>query len=155
MQSLLLGDGHGGRCVSCPAVGFVLEVWDVVDLAVRAGAVVPIDPLGPDRRRLVIVAVLLPRHGATDPHTTRTITRGSPQGFQPVSICCMDLLGVFPYCVLYRLRGVRLDAGTSGLYGCVLIMIVGFLESIIGSSPFGKNSVALGIRPDELAMDQR
>ena len=34
MQSLLLGDGHGGRGVSCPPVGFVLEGWDVADLAV-------------------------------------------------------------------------------------------------------------------------
>ncbi len=59
MQSLLLGDVYGDRCLSCPPVGFVLEVWDVADLAIRAGALVPIDPLGPDRRRLVMVAVLL------------------------------------------------------------------------------------------------
>ena len=96
------------------------------------------------------------RHGATDSHNTRTITRGSPQGFQPVSFCCMDLLGVLSYVVLYRLvRVSRLDKGSSGLHGCVLIVIGGFLELIIGSSLFGKNSVALGIRPDELAMDQR
>jgi hypothetical protein len=68
----------------------------------------------------------------------------------------MDLLGVLSYFVLYRLvRVSRLDKGSSGLHGCVLIVIGGFLELIIGSSLFGKNSVALGIRPDELAMDQR
>jgi SAM-dependent methyltransferase len=77
-------------------------------------------------------------------------------GLQPVSICWMDLLGVFPYFVLYRLLGVsRLDAGSSGLYDSVLVPISRFLESIIGSPPFGKNLVAVGIRPDESAKDQR
>lgn len=54
MQSLLLGGGHGGRGVSGPPVGFLLQGWDVADLAVQAGAVVPIDPF--DRRELCLVS---------------------------------------------------------------------------------------------------
>jgi SAM-dependent methyltransferase len=77
-------------------------------------------------------------------------------GLQPVSIRWMDLLGVVPYFVLYRLFGVsRLDAGSSGLYDSVLVPISRFLESIIGSPPFGKNLVAVGIRPDDSAKEQR
>ena len=75
-------------------------------------------------------------------------------GFEPVTTRWMDLLGVFPYFVLYRLLGVsRLDAGSSGLYDSVLVPMSRFLESIIGSPPFGKNLVAVGIRPDASAKD--
>jgi SAM-dependent methyltransferase len=77
-------------------------------------------------------------------------------GLQPVSIRWMDLLGVVPYFVLYRLFGVsRLDAGSSGLYDSVLVPVSRFLESIIGSPRFGKNLVAVGIRPDDSAKEQR
>lgn len=83
----------------------------------------------------------------------RQVIRDS--GLQPVSIRWMDLLGVVPYFVLYRVLGVsRLDAGTSGLYGSVLVPISRFLESIIGSPPLGKNLVAVGIRPDDSAKEK-
>ncbi|CAM8647434.1 hypothetical protein MCETE7_01376 [Acidimicrobiia bacterium] len=77
-------------------------------------------------------------------------------GFESVSIRWMDILGVFPYFVLYRLLGVsRLDAGSSGLYDSVVVPLSRFLESMIGSPPFGKNLVAVGIRPGASAKDQR
>lgn len=45
MQSAWVGGGHDGRGVSGEPLGFVLEGWDVSELAVETGGVVPVDPL--------------------------------------------------------------------------------------------------------------
>lgn len=45
VQSAWVGGGHDGRGVSGEPLGFVLEGWDVSELAVEAGGVVPVDPL--------------------------------------------------------------------------------------------------------------
>lgn len=44
MRSAWLGGGHDGWVVRGVPVGFAFERWDVADLAVETGRVVPVDP---------------------------------------------------------------------------------------------------------------
>ncbi len=80
----------------------------------------------------------------------RTLLRNvlTEAGFQVERLEYMDLLGVLPYFVMYRLLDVpTLDAGSSALYDRVLVPVSRFLEAHVGTPTAGKNLVAVARRP--------
>jgi SAM-dependent methyltransferase len=60
----------------------------------------------------------------------------------------MDIVGVVPYFLMYRLLSVpTLDAGSSALYDRVLVPISRFIQRGVGAPAVGKNLVAVARRP--------
>jgi hypothetical protein len=60
----------------------------------------------------------------------------------------MDIIGVVPYFIMYRLLSVHtLDAGSSALYDRVLVPISRFIQRGVGAPAVGKNLVAVARRP--------
>jgi 2-polyprenyl-3-methyl-5-hydroxy-6-metoxy-1,4-benzoquinol methylase len=60
----------------------------------------------------------------------------------------MDIIGVVPYFLMYRLLSVpTLDAGSSALYDRVLVPISRFIQRGVGAPAVGKNLVAVARRP--------
>jgi SAM-dependent methyltransferase len=60
----------------------------------------------------------------------------------------MDIVGVVPYFLMYRLLAVpTLDAGSSALYDRVLVPISRLIQRGVGAPAVGKNLVAVARRP--------
>jgi SAM-dependent methyltransferase len=71
-------------------------------------------------------------------------------GFEPDRISYMDLTGVVPYFVMYRLLDVQtLDAGSSKVYDSLIVPLSRFMESRAGAPAVGKNLVAVARRPQD------
>lgn len=69
-------------------------------------------------------------------------------GLEPVEVHYMDLLGVVPYFVMYRLLSVQsLGSASSGLYDRVIVPVSRHLERLVGRPGAGKNLVAVARRP--------
>jgi SAM-dependent methyltransferase len=69
-------------------------------------------------------------------------------GFEVERLTYMDLAGVLPYFVMYRVLDVpTLDAGSSTLYDSVIVPFSRFLEARVGTPAVGKNLVAVARRP--------
>ena len=70
-------------------------------------------------------------------------------GFEIERIDHLDVLGVVPYWLLYRVLDLdRLDRTTSGLYDRVLVPIGRLMNRWFGAPPIGKNLVVVARRPD-------
>lgn len=70
-------------------------------------------------------------------------------GFVDVDVRYVDVLGVAPYWLMYRLFDVSDLGGVSaGGYDRVIVPISRTLQRIVPRPPFGKNLVATGRRPD-------
>ncbi len=70
-------------------------------------------------------------------------------GFRIERIHHLDLLGVVPYWITYRLLGVRRLSGSSAtLYDRVLVRLGRRLERTFGPPPVGKNLVVVARRTD-------
>lgn len=71
-------------------------------------------------------------------------------GLRVEHIAYMDILGVLPYLVMYRLLDVqRLDSGSSALYDRVIVPVSRRLERLLGAPVRGKNLVAVARRGPE------
>ncbi|MFM2077976.1 MAG: hypothetical protein RJA49_1866, partial [Actinomycetota bacterium] len=71
-------------------------------------------------------------------------------GFAPERISYMDLAGVLPYFLMYRLLDVQtLDAGSSRVYDSLIVPVSRFMESRVGAPAVGKNLVAVARRPPD------
>ena len=69
-------------------------------------------------------------------------------GLDMVRIDHLDLAGVVPYFVMYRLLDVpTLDAGSSKVYDRLIVPVSRFLATRVGSPAVGKNLVAVARRP--------
>jgi SAM-dependent methyltransferase len=69
-------------------------------------------------------------------------------GFQIERIHHLDVLGIAPYWLMYRLFDrQRLDRASSGLYDRVLVPIARATEQLVGHPPVGKNLVVVARRP--------
>ena len=69
-------------------------------------------------------------------------------GFERQHITYMDLVGVVPYFLMYRLLDVKtLDSGSSRIYDSLIVPISRFIESRVGAPAVGKNLVAVARRP--------
>ena len=69
-------------------------------------------------------------------------------GFEQQHITYMDLVGVVPYFLMYRLLDVKtLDSGSSRIYDSLIVPISRFIESRVGAPAVGKNLVAVARRP--------
>lgn len=69
--------------------------------------------------------------------------------FVDIDIRYLDLLGVAPYWVMYRLFNVdRLDRVSSAGYDGVVVPLSRALQRVMRTPPFGKNLVATARRPD-------
>jgi len=69
-------------------------------------------------------------------------------GLDLVKVEYLDLAGVVPYFLMYRLLAVpTLDAGSSKVYDRVIVPISRFLATHAGSPAVGKNLVAVARRP--------
>ncbi len=69
-------------------------------------------------------------------------------GLEPVEVCYMDLLGVVPYFLMYRLLSVgSLGGGSSAVYDRIIVPISRQFERLAGRPIVGKNLVAVARRP--------
>ena len=65
-------------------------------------------------------------------------------GFTVVDLRYMDVAGVFPYWLMYRvLDRQSLDSASAGVYDRLIIPVAKVLQSIVPNPPFGKNLVAI------------
>ena len=72
----------------------------------------------------------------------------SDAGFEVVRLTYMDIAGVVPYFLMYRLLDVpTLDAGSSKFYDSIIVPVSRFIESRVGAPVVGKNLVAVARRP--------
>ena len=73
-------------------------------------------------------------------------------GLEVEKVEYLDLAGVVPYFVMYRLLDVpTLDAGSSTLYDRVIVPVSRFLAARAGSPAVGKNLVAVARRPQVMS----
>lgn len=69
-------------------------------------------------------------------------------GLDPVEVRYMDLLGVVPYFVMYRMLSVStLGGGSSAFYDRVIVPVSRRFERFVGRPGAGKNLVAVARRP--------
>lgn len=69
-------------------------------------------------------------------------------GLEVVDMRFMDVAGVLPYFVMYRLLGVqRLHAGSSKAFDRVIVPVSRFLQRRVASPAVGKNLLAVARRP--------
>jgi 2-polyprenyl-3-methyl-5-hydroxy-6-metoxy-1,4-benzoquinol methylase len=69
-------------------------------------------------------------------------------GFAVERLTYMDLVGVLPYFLMYRVLDVpTLDAGSSTIYDSVIVPVSRLLEARFGAPAAGKNLVAVARRP--------
>ncbi len=74
----------------------------------------------------------------------------SDAGFQIEHLTYMDLAGVVPYFLMYRLLDVQtLDASSSKVYDRLIVPISRALEARVGAPAVGKNLVAVARRPQD------
>lgn len=80
----------------------------------------------------------------------RTLLRQviSDAGLEVTRLTYMDVVGVVPYFLMYRVLDVAtLDAGSSKVYDSLLVPLSRFIQNRAGSPGFGKNLVAVARRP--------
>ena len=71
-------------------------------------------------------------------------------GFELVDLHFMDIAGVLPYFLMYRLLDVpTLDAGSSKVYDSVIVPVSRFIQNRVGPPVVGKNLLAVARRPPE------
>jgi 2-polyprenyl-3-methyl-5-hydroxy-6-metoxy-1,4-benzoquinol methylase len=69
-------------------------------------------------------------------------------GFELVDMHFMDLAGVVPYFLMYRLLDVpTLDSGSSRIYDSVIVPCSRFIQNRVGPPAVGKNLLAVARRP--------
>lgn len=69
-------------------------------------------------------------------------------GFEIERITYMDIAGVVPYFLMYRLLDVQtLDSGSSKIYDRLIVPVSRALEARVGAPAVGKNLVAVARRP--------
>jgi len=69
-------------------------------------------------------------------------------GFELLDLHYMDVAGVVPYFVMYRLLDVpTLDAGSSKIYDSMIVPISRFIQNRVGPPALGKNLIAVARRP--------
>ncbi|MFZ4719023.1 MAG: methyltransferase domain-containing protein [Ilumatobacteraceae bacterium] len=69
-------------------------------------------------------------------------------GFEVERLHHMDIAGVIPYFLMYRMLDVQtLDSGSSKFYDSVIVRISRLVEDRVGAPALGKNLVAVGRRP--------
>jgi len=69
-------------------------------------------------------------------------------GFDQVDVRHMDIAGVVPYFLMYRLLDIpTLDAGSSKVYDSLIVPVSRFIQRHIGRPGFGKNLLAVARRP--------
>ena len=69
-------------------------------------------------------------------------------GFEIERLHHMDMAGVLPYLLMYRVLDVpTLDAASSTMYDSVIVPVSRFLEARFGTPAVGKNLVAVARRP--------
>ena len=69
-------------------------------------------------------------------------------GFEITTLTYMDIVGVVPYFLMYRLLDVpTLDAGSSKIYDSLIVPLSRFMEARVGRPAVGKNLVAVARRP--------
>ncbi len=69
-------------------------------------------------------------------------------GFEVVDLHYMDVAGVVPYFVMYRLLDVpTLDAGSSKVYDSLIVPVSRFIQNHVAAPRVGKNLVAVARRP--------
>ncbi|MCY7299281.1 MAG: methyltransferase domain-containing protein [Ilumatobacteraceae bacterium] len=69
-------------------------------------------------------------------------------GFELIDMHYMDIAGVVPYFVMYRLLDVpNLDAGSSKIYDSMIVPVSRFIQNRVGPPVRGKNLVAVARRP--------
>ncbi len=71
-------------------------------------------------------------------------------GLEVVDVHYMDVAGVVPYFVMYRLLDVpTLDAGSSKIYDSIIVPVSRFIQNRVGPPAVGKNLLAVARRPPE------
>jgi len=69
-------------------------------------------------------------------------------GFELLDVHYMDVAGVVPYFVMYRLLDVpTLDAGSSKIYDSMIVPVSRFIQNRVGPPAVGKNLLAVARRP--------
>ncbi len=69
-------------------------------------------------------------------------------GFELIDLHYLDVAGVVPYFLMYRLLDVKkLDSGSSNLYDSVIVPVGQFIQRRIAAPAFGKNLIAVARRP--------
>jgi SAM-dependent methyltransferase len=71
-------------------------------------------------------------------------------GFEIIRLTYMDVVGVVPYFLMYRMLDVpTLDAGSSKVYDRLIVPVSRALEARVGAPAVGKNLVAVARRPPD------
>jgi len=71
-------------------------------------------------------------------------------GLEPIDVHYMDLLGVAPYFLMYRLLSVgSLGGGSSAVYDRLIVPLSRRFERLVGRPSAGKNLVAVARRPPD------
>lgn len=69
-------------------------------------------------------------------------------GFELVDMHFMDIVGVLPYFIMYRVLDVpTLDAGSSKVYDSLIVPLSRFIQNRVGPPILGKNLFAVARRP--------
>ena len=69
-------------------------------------------------------------------------------GFEMIDLHFMDLVGVVPYFIMYRLLDVpTLDSGSSKVYDSMIVPVSRFIQNRVGPPTLGKNLLAVARRP--------
>ncbi len=69
-------------------------------------------------------------------------------GFDMIDLHFMDLVGVVPYFLMYRVLDVpTLDSGSSKVYDSMIVPVSRFIQNRVGPPALGKNLLAVARRP--------
>ncbi|MDO8363836.1 MAG: methyltransferase domain-containing protein [Actinomycetota bacterium] len=69
-------------------------------------------------------------------------------GFEITDVHYLDLAGVVPYFLMYRLLDVKtLDSGSSKVYDSLIVPVSRFIQNRVAAPALGKNLVAVARRP--------
>ena len=69
-------------------------------------------------------------------------------GFELVDLYYLDVAGVVPYFIMYRLLDLpRLDAGSSAVYDRAIVPVGRLIQRFVAQPAFGKNLLAVARRP--------